>query len=130
MSKNAEQNRVESFLGHLKSVEEIRNLTPHDVSVVSGIIATIYEKSLEPLRISESIDLIGQYTTGVEVVSKSFTDIKLPEENHSVLYIVSLPVAQLVSRKYSSRVDFVTPGELIRDDSGNIVGCKNLAFIV
>lgn len=120
--------RQQKFKDYLKCVNEIRNQTPHDVTVLSDAVSVIYEKCSDPIRVSELITEVGMYadTTVVNIVS--YTDAELPVFEEGVLNIVSLPVAQYVKNS-TQRVDFVTPGELVRNSEGVIIGCRTLSFV-
>lgn len=119
--------RESNFTQFLKTVSEVRNFTPHDVSIIRGDIRVTYEAEAKPIRVLEDLWELGEYN-GVTISSKRLTNVDLPKFEEGVVNIVSLPVAQVVSS--TDRVDFVTPGELIRDEEGNIVGCKDLHFIL
>jgi len=122
------ETRLGAFKEWLPKVNEIRNLTPHNVKIDSGDVGVTYECEQESLRISETFEKIGDYA-GNDIVNKKMGKLELPDFEQGVLNIVSLPVAQMIARDYPRRLDFVTVGELIRDKDGNITGCKNLAFI-
>lgn len=58
---------------------------------------------------------------GIPLVMTAFGAVSgLPGPQEDTLYIVSLLVKQAVQRQ-----DVVSPGEIVRDANGNIVGCKN-----
>lgn len=116
--------RSERFVEYIKNVHEIRNLTPHEIRVI-GEVNVVYEPST-PLRIRELLEPFGQYLD-TRIDRKTFTDVDLPKFEEGVLNLVSLPVAQYVQS--TDRIDFVTPGELVRDGSGNIIGCMGFHFI-
>jgi hypothetical protein len=96
----------------------IKNLTPHDVNIsnvifpVSGIVA----------RVSQTNTVISSFD-GIDLVRASYGDvIDLPDEEEGTLLIVSA----MVRVALPNRTDLASPGDLIRDESGNIIGCKNL----
>lgn len=100
------------------------NLTPHSLTLhgdgivtipPSGIVArlSVQRKFLKPI----SID-------GVELpVSKSeFGSVQdLPKPQDGTLYVVSAMVAGAVNR-----ADVFSPGELVRDAKGDVIGAKGL----
>ena len=59
-------------------------------------------------------------------MEKSFNEVEgLPEPQENTIYIVSA----LVAGAAKDRDDLVIPNDIVRDDKGNIIGCKNLARI-
>ncbi len=62
----------------------------------------------------------------VDIMQKSFSEIEgLPEPKKDTYYIVSA----LVAGAAKDRKDLLIPNELVRDEKGRIIGCKNLARI-
>jgi hypothetical protein len=97
----------------------IINLTPH--------VVHIEDRDFEPSgTIARCAEVTGYGGTfdGVMLVTKSFGEVEnLPDPVNGVMYIVSM----LVRSACPDRHDLASPGDLVRDDKGNIVGCKNLA---
>jgi hypothetical protein len=106
------------------------NCTPHDVNLIteSGNIIVfkrsgIIPRLLEQQKIISSIDING---IEINIVKKSFLEPEgLPEPQENTFYIVSA----LVAGACKNRDDLVVPNDVIRDEEGRIVGCKNLAKI-
>jgi hypothetical protein len=101
----------------------IYNTTPHAVKVVSKQGETLLEipKAAVPLRIQEENVLVRTFGD-VPLFEKSFLGVDLPPREFEVFYIVSLPVAQAVRRS-----DFIVPHDLVRDEAGNVIGCRGFA---
>jgi hypothetical protein len=94
------------------------NLTPHDIVLPTGTIKPEI-KAARCSEISRKIDVID----GIEIIHKDFGEvIDLPEPVDGTYYIVSM----LVRSACPDRKDLLSPGDLIRDNSGQILGCKNL----
>lgn len=95
------------------------NLTPHVVNIQgldavppSGVVA----------RCAVASELFGAHG-GATLIRATYGAVAgLPEPIDGVLYIVSA----LVRAAVSTRNDVASPGDLTRDDAGNIVGCRNL----
>ena len=110
------------------------NLTPHPINLLveaeNGEEGMLEIPSQGVARVSEIITPISRLPfEGVTalVVSKQYGQVEgLPDTdpNHEIIYIVSL----LVRASLSHRNDLVSPGELIRNDKGVIVGAKNLCI--
>lgn len=103
------------------------NLTPHDVNIrkADGSILTIqksgqvarvdvYRKTMSNLTLSEM---------GINIQRPVFGNvIGLPEPKDGTAYIVSAMVRDAAR----DRIDVFSPGNLIRDDAGSVVGCDGL----
>ena len=105
---------------------KLKNLTPHNVVIVIDEITNIVIPSDGIARVSEtktitpSIDVDGVI---IETFSSAFGEVEnLPPKEEGVMVIVSA----LVASAAKGRDDLLVPGELVRDDGGNIVGCKSL----
>ena len=106
----------------MKGKIKLINLTPHPIRVVgwgeippSGFVA----------RLEEEIKETGMSINGIPVVEKRITRLHLPPSQPGVFYIVSLAVAQVAQRK-----DLLVPDDLVRDEKGQVVGCRRLARII
>ena len=114
------------------------NLTPHTITVYppkdwvllgtddspivvapSGIVARCAEKRM----IVDAI-ITEQGSFDIPVFFAQFGDVQnLPEPEPETAYIVSMRLAQAVPE----RTDVFFPGEAVRDDKGNIIGCIGLS---
>lgn len=98
----------------------VKNLTPHPVKIL-GEGWTVEIPSTGVLRLREEIRDAGTID-GIPVIRRVFGEIEgLPEETPGVFYIVSLPVFAATNRK-----DFLAVGETVRNEKGEVIGCKNL----
>lgn len=97
---------------------EFVNLTPHTINLIqkrlfppSGTIARCKEISKDAGKID-----------GVPLIYRRYVNIEgLPEPKDDVIYIVSHIVRTALPR----RKDLISPGDLFRDNDGNIIGCTN-----
>lgn len=99
------------------------NLTPHTINVVGGIqfpaSGTIARVAAE----SQTVAAVKHGGKTVFLTKTIFGKVEnLPEPIAGTRYIVSTIVAQAAK----DRSDLLTPGELVRDDQGNVIGCKSL----
>jgi hypothetical protein len=104
---------------------KIINLTPHSLTLVgengtlvvppSGIIArlAVTRTALAPVTID------GVTLSVTHPVMGDVTDI--PSAVDGVIYVASALVAGAVNRG-----DVMSPGELIRDSAGNVIGARGL----
>jgi len=109
----------------------IVNLTPHSISIVGG---PEIPPSGKIVRVGSTIQRIGEVegipltcTTygkpGVEIGNR--WDGELPEPQPGVWYVVSALAAQACP----DRKDFLIPNETVRNEKGQIIGCKSLAVL-
>jgi|688.fasta_scaffold218190_2 hypothetical protein len=97
----------------------IINLTPHEIVVV-GDGATKILPSGAVARVTTTRQKVAQI--GEIPIYRSVTGAVtgLPESVDGTVYIVSAMVRLAVP----SRTDIVSPGELVRDASGQPIGCR------
>ena len=105
---------------------KLKNFTPHNVVIVIDSTKKIVIPSDGIARVTEtktvapSIDVDGAI---IETFISSFGEVEnLPPQEEGVMVIVSA----LAASAAIARDDLLVPGELVRDDGGNIVGCKSL----
>lgn len=109
----------EYHLIQMYSLPEVVNLTPHAINVVgvgeippSGLIARVTTKTVPTGMIA-----------GIPVVKTEFGEVTgLPEMN-GIYFVVSSIVKSAANRE-----NLLVPGELVRDEKGNITGCKSLSL--
>jgi hypothetical protein len=100
------------------------NLTPHDINVVTdnGVVTIPCSGTVARCKTISSlysrIEGIPLFVTRIREV------IDLPPMTKNVLYIVST----MVREKEYTRHDLVSPGELVRDEKGNVIGCKGFTI--
>ena len=104
---------------------KLKNFTPHNVVIINestkivipsdGIARVTETKTATP-----SIDVDGVV---IETFVSAFGEVEnLPPQEDGVMVIVSAMVASAAK----DRNDLLVPGELVRDNDGNIIGCKSL----
>lgn len=108
----------------------IKNLTPHDVNVLKDDGS--YE-TFKPTGIIARAEQIYEYDStvnGITFVTSSYgKPIDLPDPEEGVLLIVSKQTIDAAKKAHRSIGDLVFPAEPIRNDKGQIIGCKQLSFI-
>ena len=104
----------------------LKNFTPHNVVIVINDVTKIVIPSDGIARVTEtktvapSIDVDGVI---IETFKSSFGEVEnLPPQEEGVMVIVSAMAASAAK----DRNDLLVPGELVRDNDGNIIGCKSL----
>ena len=103
------------------------NRTEHEVKVFNTIGANIPDKVLEqykgePIRVScesRKVDTVE----GIDIYENIYGEVTgLPEFKKGVYYVVSAMVRQALPE----RKDLLSPGQLIRNEAGQPVGCLGL----
>lgn len=98
------------------------NLTPHEVKIIQEDRVIILPPSGIVARCQQEEQPIGE-VEGVRVVRLSMGElVNLPPERAGVIYIVS----HIVLQQAAQRKDLLKPGELVRNEAGEIIGCRSL----
>jgi hypothetical protein len=103
---------------------KIVNLTPHALNVVlaDGSIRVI-DKSGAIARVATT-RVAGDDVDGIPTSATTFGAVEgLPDAAKDTIYIVSA----LVASRCAHRADVFAPGELVRDDGGNVIGCRGFS---
>lgn len=103
---------------------QIVNLTPHDLQIVlaDGAVRQI-PKSGNVARVATT-RAAGPDVDGISTSSTTFGDVEgLPPAAAAMVYVVS----GMVAARCGDRADVFAPGELVRDEAGNVVGCRGLS---
>ena len=101
------------------------NKTPHEVHIVdenSQVVRT-YEKGDSQIRLAVKTVKGDNLADGTPTSKTEFGEPEgLPDFQEGTFFIVS----QLVKSALPKRTDLLVPAEVVRDEKGNIVGCKSL----
>lgn len=107
------------------------NLTPHAISIyANGVVAQTVPASGQVARLSvvteKGRDLFtAESAVGIPTsVSHYGEPENIPAPENNVVFIVS----QLVKAAFPARTDLATPGPLVRNDKGEVIGCNGLSF--
>lgn len=101
----------------------IVNLTPHALNIVITPDNTLtVEASGTVARLPEIIRPAGKWD-GIPITITSYGEVEdLPAPQEGVLFVVSA----LVRLAVPDRKDVASPGRLIRNEAGVIIGCVDL----
>lgn len=104
---------------------KIVNCTPHPITIVgenNEIVLTL-PKGLVIPRLTQSSQIVDEVCNipVTETIFGETTD--LPEKVEGTFLIVS----RLVMAANLDRNDLLVPNQLVRDENGNIIGCRSLA---
>ena len=103
----------------------IKNFTPHSITICNnaGEVARVIQP--EGLVRLKAVTVPAGEIDGVPVTRTEFGQAEgLPEFKEGIFIVVS----QLVKTALPSRSDLLVPAEVVRDEKGNIVGCKSLGL--
>lgn len=103
----------------------IKNFTPHPVNVCdeAGRVIRVFQP--EGIVRLKAVTVTAGEIDGIPLTKTEFGQPEgLPEFQEGTLYVVS----QLVKTALPSRSDLIVPAEVVRDEKGNIVGCKSFGI--
>ncbi len=111
-----------------KKKEKLVNLTPHDINILGEdgeILETLpFDELPARCRVERHlIGGIGNYPL-YESVFGDVGNLFNPEEN--TLYVVSRIVAEAMK---GERTDLIIPEDIVRDETGQILGCRGFAKV-
>lgn len=100
------------------------NLTPHILNIYDEdkMLITSLSPEPTPARVAVSRKMISR-EMGIPVYTTTYGQIEnLPEPEQGTIFVVSF----MVSNAVPGRLDVLSPGELLRDEGGQPVGCIGL----
>jgi len=101
------------------------NATPHTLNIVceDGSIREMAPSGILP-RLAQ-VREFSHVLEGIEIFQVRMGALEnLPEEDGETVYVVS----RMVLDAARDRGDLLAPGELVRDSSGKVIGCKGLSL--
>lgn len=109
---------------------KISNLTPHTVTIVddNGNVVRQYES--EGLARSAQQSVVCGELDGIELVKTVFGKVDgLPQYQEDVYYIVSAITVNAAKAEGRTTSDLLVVSDTIRNEQGQIVGCKRFAVM-
>ena len=103
---------------------QIKNLTPHMLNIIAadGTVVNIEPSGVVP-RVSSSQEIVEEIN-GISIFHEVFGDvIDLPQPEEGVVLVVS----RLVASAVKGRNDILVPGNLLRNEQGQVIGANGLA---
>lgn len=105
---------------------EFVNLTPHDINLITEQGTITFESAVEKeftARCSEERSL-EKDIKGVIINQKNFGEVaNLLEPKENRYYLVS----NMVISACPNRCDLIAPDEIVRNENGQIVGCRSFS---
>ncbi len=113
------------------AVLNIVNLTPHTITLLdSNDQSILLIASSGVARVSAQTTVIGYYFLKETKIPRTHTvygQIEgLPDPEHGIIYIVSGMVKSALVAQGIVRNDVVVPGNQVRDEQGQVIGCRSL----
>lgn len=107
----------------------LKNLTPHEVKIITGEGTIVVKPSGVVARCNEHEELakdLAKDLAGIPVIRLVLGEVvDLPPEEEGVTLIVSHIVLQACPK----RKDLVKPGKPVRNAAGEIIGCLGLSVL-
>ena len=106
----------------------LKNLTPHEVCIykLNGVIPDldlVIEAGEEVASLSCEYIKVDKKVDGIDLYRPVFGEVTgLPDYEEGVYLLVSTMVREALPLPS----DLVSPGKLLRDDDGNVIGCLGL----
>lgn len=102
----------------------ILNYTPHTVNIIDQEGNQIQDfPSQGEARCQQTTKAVGVIGS-VPITSTTFGEVTgLPKETEGIYYIVS----RLIRQALPQRMDLLVPNDMVRDETGKIIGCRSLA---
>lgn len=105
----------------------IRNLTPHTATVLAEDGSVIAEFPSEGIARARQTDVVVDNIGGVPIVQTTFGEVvDLPEPQEGVMLIVSIITLNAARAGRRPTDDLLITSGPVRNESGQIVGCKAL----
>ena len=103
------------------------NLTPHKITVFrAGFEPLVIEPTLPSARVKEDKRLLRE-ENGFKFYEVIYGEVEnLPKDLTKTdnFYIVSSLVKNAIIQQHGYHKDLIVPCDLVRDEQGNIVGCR------
>ena len=106
----------------------LKNLTPHEVCIykLNGTVPdldVVIEASETIARVSCEYIKVDKKVDGIDLYRPVFGEVTgLPEYSEGIYLLVSAMVREALPL----RSDLVSPGQLLRNDKGEVIGCLGL----
>lgn len=104
----------------------IINLTPHTINILKEDKSVLEVQSSGLARVHTKTEILPSID-GIAITAEARGGIVtgLPDPTPDTIFVVSRPVAAAVPE----REDVFVPGNLIRNDQGQPIGCQGLARV-
>lgn len=108
----------------------IINLTPHCVNIMDSDGNEISKFESMGIARADSFETVVDELNGIPVVEMSYGNpIGLPDPATDTAYIVSMLTIQAAIQVGRTTADLYTTADLVRNDKGQIIGCRKLSRV-
>lgn len=111
-------------------MSKIFNLTPHRINIINDDGVEIMSFESMGVARADSSETVVDNINGIDIVHMTYgAPIGLPEYADEVFYIVSMLTISAAISVGRTTDDLLTTADLVRNDKGQIVGCKKLSRV-
>lgn len=111
-------------------MSKIINLTPHTINIINDDNDEIMSFESMGIARADSSETVVDNINGIDIVHMSYGEpIGLPEYTDDTFYIVSMLTISAAKSIGRTTDDLLTTADLVRNDKGQIVGCKKLSRV-
>jgi hypothetical protein len=110
------------------NVQHLINLTPHDINIYieDGKIIKLKRQNISA-RVKKESFIIGTMND-IPITTTHYYQVEnLPDYKENILYIVSKIVYETALNQGRTTIDLFLANDLIRDDKGNVTGCRSIS---
>lgn len=108
----------------------IINLTPHCINIYDVDGNEVMKFESMGIARADSFETIVGELNGIPVVEMSYGNpIGLPDPADDTAYIVSMLTIQAAVQVGRTTSDLYTTADLVRNDKGQIIGCRKLSRV-
>ena len=108
----------------------IINLTPHTINIMDSDGNEVSKFESMGIARADSFETIVSELNGIPVVEMSYGNpIGLPDPADDTAYIVSMLTIQAAIQVGRTTSDLYTTADLVRNDKGQIIGCRKLSRV-
>lgn len=108
----------------------IINLTPHCINVYDADGNEVTKFESMGIARADSTETVVAHLNGIPVVEMTYGNpIGLPDPSEGTAYIVSMLTIQAAIQVGRTTSDLYTTADLVRNDKGQIIGCRKLSRV-
>ena len=111
-------------------MNNIINLTPHTINIYDADCNEVTKFESMGIARADSFETVVGELNGIPVVEMSYgAPIGLPDPIEGTAYIVSMLTIQAAIQVGRTTSDLYTTADLVRNEQGQIIGCRKLSRV-
>lgn len=108
----------------------IINLTPHTINIYNADGNEVTKFESMGIARADSFETVVGELNGIPVVEMTYgAPVGLPDPTDDTVYIVSMLTIQAAIQVGRTTSDLYTTADLVRNDKGQIIGCRKLSRV-